>query len=113
MPAPPPDLGSESGSGQNSHGTGDSLVRSSCFVSPMLAPANRGPHYPLKFSAFTPRNLADSPNSSSILSNWLYFAIRSVLDADPVLIWPAPVATAKSAMKVSSVSPDRCEMMDV
>ena len=28
----------------------------------------------------------------------------------PVLIWPQPVATARSAMVVSSVSPERCEM---
>ena len=26
--------------------------------------------------------------------NWLYLAIRSVRDSDPVLIWPAFVATA-------------------
>ena len=32
---------------------------------------------------------------------------------DPVLIWPTPVATARSAMKVSSVSPERCEMTEV
>ncbi len=32
--------------------------------------------------------------------------------AEPVLICPAPVATAKSAMKVSSVSPERWEMTD-
>lgn len=47
------------------------------------------------------------PNSSSIRNNWLYFAIRSVRDIDPVLICPAFVATAKSAMVVSSVSPLR------
>jgi len=29
--------------------------------------------------------------------------------AEPVLMWPAPVATVRSAMKVSSVSPDRWE----
>ena len=42
----------------------------------------------------------------------LYFAVRSVRLALPVLICPAPVATARSAMKVSSVSPERCEMID-
>jgi len=54
---------------------------------------------------------ADLSSSSSILNNWLYFAIRSVRDIDPVLIWPAFVATAMSAMVVSSVSPLRCETM--
>ena len=43
-------------------------------------------------------------------SNWLYLATRSLRDADPVLIWPAAVPTARSAMVESSVSPDRCEM---
>ena len=37
-------------------------------------------------------------------------AMRSVREAEPVLIWPAPVATARSAMKASSVSPERWEM---
>ena len=46
-------------------------------------------------------------------SSWLYLATRSVREADPVLIWPALVATAMSAMVVSSVSPERCEMMAV
>ena len=45
-------------------------------------------------------------------SSWLYFAVRSVRLALPVLICPAPVATARSAMNVSSVSPERCEMID-
>ena len=40
----------------------------------------------------------------------LYFAFRSDRHGAPVLIWPAPVATARSARKSSSVSPDRCEM---
>jgi hypothetical protein len=31
-------------------------------------------------------------------------------EAEPVLIWPAFVATAMSAMVTSSVSPERCEM---
>jgi hypothetical protein len=46
-------------------------------------------------------------------SNWLYLAMRSVRLAEPVLIWPAPVATARSAMKVSSVSPERCDTIAV
>ena len=40
-------------------------------------------------------------------SNWLYFATRSVRDREPVLIWPAFVATAMSAIVASSVSPER------
>ena len=47
------------------------------------------------------------PSSSSILSNWLYFATRSERLAEPVLICPAAVPTARSAMVVSSVSPER------
>ena len=43
-------------------------------------------------------------------SSWLYFATRSVRDGAPVLIWPAFVATARSAIVVSSVSPERCEI---
>ena len=39
--------------------------------------------------------------------SWLYFAIRSVRLAEPVLIWPAFVATAMSAIVASSVSPER------
>jgi hypothetical protein len=39
-------------------------------------------------------------------SSWLYFATRSDRAGAPVLIWPQPVATARSAMVVSSVSPD-------
>ena len=51
--------------------------------------------------------VASFPNSSSIRISWLYFAILSVLDIEPVLICPAFVATAKSAIVVSSVSPLR------
>ncbi len=38
--------------------------------------------------------------------------MRSVREAEPVLICPEPVATTKSARNVSSVSPERCEMID-
>ena len=67
----------------------------------------------LKMKAFytpniaRPKYVAASPNSSSIRSNWLYLAIRSEREAEPVLIWPVFSATARSAMKVSSVSPER------
>ena len=47
------------------------------------------------------------PNSSSMRSNWLYFAIRSLRLSEPVLICPLLVATAISAMVASSVSPER------
>ena len=43
----------------------------------------------------------------------LYFASRSERDGAPVLIWPAAVATARSAIVVSSVSPERAETMAV
>jgi hypothetical protein len=45
--------------------------------------------------------------------SWLYLAIRSEREALPVLIWPALVATARSAMVVSSVSPERWLMTAV
>ena len=54
---------------------------------------------------------AAGPRRSSMRSSWLYLAVRSPRAGAPVLICPAPVATARSAMKVSSVSPERCEMM--
>src|SRR4051812_41669007 len=58
-----------------------------------------------------PAYFAAPPSSSSMRSNWLYFATRSVRLAEPVLIWPALVATARSAIVTSSVSPDRCDTM--
>src|SRR5436190_12908434 len=63
--------------------------------------------------ALLPANLASLPSRSSIRSNWLYLAMRSVRLAEPVLIWPAPVATARSAMNGSSVSPERCDTIEV
>ena len=44
--------------------------------------------------------------------SWLYFATRSDRDKEPVLICPAFVATARSAMNVSSVSPERWLMIE-
>src|SRR5579859_1011781 len=64
-------------------------------------------------SGALPLKRAAEPNSSSMRSNWLYLAMRSVREAEPVLICPAPVATARSAMNVSSVSPERCEMIEL
>ena len=39
--------------------------------------------------------------------SWLYLAMRSERLKLPVLIWPALVPTAMSAMVLSSVSPER------
>ena len=44
-------------------------------------------------------------------SSWLYLAIRSEREAEPVLIWPVFRATAKSAIVLSYVSPERWLMM--
>src|ERR1700754_2055931 len=60
-----------------------------------------------------PGNSASAPSASSIRSSWLYFATRSDRDGAPVLIWPQPVATARSAIVVSSVSPERCDITAV
>ena len=48
-----------------------------------------------------PRYSAAGPSMASMRSSRLYFATRSVREQEPVLICPAPVATAKSAMVVS------------
>ena len=42
-------------------------------------------------------------------SSRLYLATRSERDGAPVLIWPVPIATTRSAIVVSSVSPERCD----
>ena len=44
-------------------------------------------------------------------NNWLYFATLSDLAKEPVLIWFEFVPTAKSAIKVSSLSPDLWEII--
>ena len=62
-----------------------------------------GSHFPYR---------AMVPSASSIRSRRLYFAMRSERESEPVLICPQPVATARSAIKVSSVSPERCETME-
>ena len=56
---------------------------------------------------------ASPPSASSMRRSWLYFATRSERDGAPVLIWPQPVATARSAIVVSSVSPERCDITAV
>src|SRR6186713_1427728 len=67
--------------------------------------AGHGAHYrPTSWrTAERPAYVAALPSASSIRSSWLYLATRSVRLADPVLIWPALVATARSAMVTSSV----------
>src|SRR3989338_5326555 len=50
-------------------------------------------------------------SSCSISRRRLYFSTRSDRDNAPVLMYSAFVATARSAMNVSAVSPERCEMM--
>src|SRR6185437_1157895 len=67
----------------------------------------------LKYLKSLPINFALSPNSSSMRSNWLYFAILSDRDNEPVLICPQFKATARSAMVESSVSPERWLITDV
>ena len=44
-------------------------------------------------------------------SSWLYFATRSLRLGAPVLIWQVFSATARSAIVVSSVSPERWEVI--
>ncbi len=50
-----------------------------------------------------------APVSSSISIRRLYFSRRSLRESEPVLMKSAFTATARSAMKVSAVSPERCE----
>merc|ERR1712146_68377 len=59
----------------------------------------------------TPAYTARGPSSSSIRSSWLYLARRSLRHGAPVLISPVRRPTTKSAMKESSVSPERWETM--
>ena len=51
-----------------------------------------------------------APSSSWMRSSRLYLQTRSVRHSDPVLICPQPLPTARSAMVVSSVSPERCDV---
>src|SRR5262245_21419636 len=69
-----------------------------------------GAHRARPANTARPGHTAAPPSSSSMRRSWLYFAVRSLRASEPVLIWPALTATARSAMKTSSVSPERCEM---
>ena len=64
-------------------------------------------------SAARPGYFACGPSSCSIRSSWLYLAVRSERASEPVLICPQLVATARSAMVESSVSPERCDITAV
>ena len=70
-----------------------------------LSGARRRNQKPAPLIAFSPLKTALAPSCSSMRSNWLYLQMRSVRDSEPVLICPAPVPTARSAMNESSVSP--------
>src|SRR6266436_9118187 len=60
-----------------------------------------------------PAYCAWAPSSPSMRRSWLYLAVRSERAKDPVLICPQFVATARSAIVASSVSPERCDMTAV
>src|SRR5262249_55726758 len=61
-------------------------------------------------NASLPAYFAALPSASSMRKSWLYFATRSERQSEPVLICVAVVATERSAIVVSSVSPERCEI---
>merc|ERR1719440_2188421 len=78
----------------------------------LLLPGHDGLHHPdiyYGLRKFTPAKTHASPSSSSMRRSWLYFARRSERHGAPVLICPVRRPTTKSAMKVSSVSPERCD----
>src|SRR6185437_3740453 len=76
-----------------------------------VAEQNECDHFDSARIAERPAYLAAAPSSSSMRSSWLYLHTRSVRLAEPVLICPAAVPTARSAMVESSVSPERWEMI--
>src|SRR4029078_4335016 len=61
-------------------------------------------------NADRPGKLASPPSCSSLRNSWVCLATRSERDGGPVLICPQPVATARSAIVTSSVSPERDDM---
>ena len=80
-------------------------------ITTAVAPAARRVRHQLALGARgkapVPAKTAEPPSSRSMRSSRLYLATRSDRDGAPVLIWPPLMATTKSAMKVSSVSPLR------
>src|SRR5262249_52935685 len=65
------------------------------------------------FSAARPAYFACLPSCSSMRRSWLYLAVRSERASEPVLICPQLVATARSEIVESSVSPERCDITAV
>ena len=63
--------------------------------------------YLMEKKASFPGYCATSKSSSSMRSSWLYFATRSEREGAPVFIWQVLSATARSAIVVSAVSPER------
>ena len=57
--------------------------------------------------------LIHSPKIDSILNNWLYFSILSDRHKEPVLICEMLGFNEISAMVLSDVSPERCEIIVV
>ena len=68
---------------------------------------------PYRLNVERPEKTAFEPSSSSMRMSWLYFSTLSPRQGAPVLIWPVPMATLRSAMKLSTVSPLRWEIMAV
>ena len=89
-----------------------SLTLETCFIK--ISETDSTQHL-IKYSRVSYRipYFARSPSHSSIRMRRLYFAIRSVREREPVLMNPALTATARSAMKVSYVSPERWEMIEI
>src|SRR5918999_708860 len=97
------------GGGQGEHQDGqDQGPAREAGPGPLHGRAPRSQRRNLRYGA-DPAYRAVSPRSSSIRTRRLYLAVRSPREGAPALIWPAPVATPRSAMVVSSVSPDRWE----
>jgi hypothetical protein len=69
----------------------------------------------MRTNALRPAYTADRgrtlAQASSIRISWLYFSTRSPRHGAPVFRWPVPSATVRSAMKLSTVSPLRCDTM--
>ena len=76
---------------------------------PPIRPGCSQPDWRRWGKAPRPAYVAALPRRSSIRSNWLYLATRSVRHNEPVLICVAADATDRSAIVVSSVSPERCD----
>src|SRR3954465_12397110 len=79
--------------------------------SPLSSPRSTGEREeaaPYLFHSVPPY-VARSPSCSSMRMSWLYLATRSLRAGAPVLICPQLVATAMSAIVLSSVSPLRWE----